>query len=190
MITGAELIQDHDIMLSVREGDIQKLGLLFEKYSKELFNFFQLQIKDRLKSEDLLQNVFYSILRYRHTYKDGASFKAWMFTIARNEKNNYFKRNKAIPIDMDPEHSIEDHINPENDLERKTELKHLETALENISPDNRELIILSRFNGLQYKQISEIVGCSIGAIKVRMYRAMQELKDQFSKIAGEHENEV
>ena len=184
------MTQDHDIMLSVREGDVQKLGLLFNKYSKEIFNFFQFQIKDRLKSEDLLQNVFYNILKYRHTFKNGSNFKAWMYTIARNEKNKHFKHDKVKTIDMDPEHANEEKSNPENDLERKTEMKHLKKALEKISPDNRELIILSRFNGLQYKQISEIMGCKVGTIKVRMYRAMKELKEQFAKLVGEHRNEV
>ena len=190
MIAGAELTQDHDIMLSVREGDIQKLGLLFNKYSKELFNYFQFQIKDRPKSEDLLQNVFFNILKYRRTYKDGADFKAWMYTIARNEKNKYFKSKKVKTIDMDFEHSNGENNNPENDLEHKMEINHLHMALNAISPDNRELIILSRFNGLRYKQISEIMGCKVGTIKVRMYRAIQELRNQFAKITGELENEV
>lgn len=190
MIAGAFLTQDHDIMLSVKEGDVQKLGLLFDKYSKELFHYFHLQIKDRPKSEDLLQNVFYSILKYRHTFKNGADFKAWMYTIARNEKNHYFKRNKAITADMGLEPSTGENSNPENDLERKIEIDRLKTALDAISPGSRELIILSRFNGLRYNQISEILGCTIGTVKVRIYRAMKELKEQFTKLTGERGNEV
>jgi RNA polymerase sigma factor (sigma-70 family) len=179
------LTQDHETMLRVRAGDIQRLGHLFDKYSKGLYNYFQLQIKDRLKSEDLVQDVFYNILRYRHTYKDGANFKVWMYTIARNEKINYFKNNKLLTADIDPEESNEENSNPENDLEHKTEVDRLNIALENISSDNKELIILSRFNGLPYGQIAEITGCTVGAIKVRMYRAIKELKNQYLKIAGE-----
>jgi len=182
---GAELTQDHEIMLSVRDGDVQRLGQLFGKYSKGLYNYFRLQIKDRLKSEDLVQDVFYNILRYRHTYKDGADFKAWMYTIARNEKINYFRNNRLFTGDMDHEQSNEGNSNPENNLEHKTDMDHLNIALKRITPDNRELIILSRFNGLPYSQIAEITGCTVGAVKVRMYRAIRELKDQYFKIAGE-----
>lgn len=178
------MTQDHEIMVSVRDGDVQKLGQLFDKYSKVLYNYFKLQIKDRLKSEDLVQNVFYNILRYRHTYKDEGNFKVWMYTIARNEKINYFKDNN-LTVNMDLEQSNGGNSNPEDDLERKTDIYHLNIALERISSDNRELIILSRFNGLPYSQIAEIIGCTVGALKVRMYRAIKELKDQFYKIAGE-----
>jgi len=179
------LTQDHEIMLSVRDGDVQRLGQLFGKYSKGLYNYFQLQIKDRLKSEDLVQDVFYNILRYRHTYRDGANFKVWMYTIARNEKINYFRNNKLLTADINHEQSNEGDSNPEDDLEHKTDIDRLNIALKRITPDNRELIILSRFNGLPYSQIAEITDCTIGAVKVRMYRAIKELKDQYFKIAGE-----
>jgi RNA polymerase sigma-70 factor (ECF subfamily) len=177
-------------MLSVKNGDVQKLGLLFDKYSKGLYVYFHLQIKDRLKSEDLVQNVFYNILKYRHTYKDGADFKAWMYTIARNEKIHYFKKRRVSHIDVDIERSNEISSNPEKNLEQKTNINHLNMALQRISSDNRELIILSRFNGLPYSEISEIVGCRIGTLKVRMHRAIRELKDQFNRIAGEQRNEM
>ena len=183
--TGVELTQDHEIMVSVRDGDVQKLGLLFDRYSGRLYNYFYLQIKDRLKSEDLVQNVFYNILRYRHTYKDGSDFRAWMYTIARNEKIHYFKKRRVSHRDIDIEQSNESNSNPERDLEHKTNISHLNMAIQMDSSDNRELIILSRFNGLPYSQISEIMGCKIGTLKVRMYRAIKELKEQFKKIAGE-----
>ncbi len=179
------MTQDHEIMLSVRDGDVQKLGGLFDKYSKWLYNYFQIQIKDRLRSEDLVQNVFYNILKYRHTYKDKADFKVWMYTIARNEKIKYFKNNRFLGEDNDLAQTNEGARNPENDLKHKTDIDHLNMALEKISADNRELIILSKFNGLPYSQISEIMGCTVGAIKVRMFRAIKELKDQFVKIAGD-----
>ena len=117
--SGAELRQDHEIMLSVREGNIQELGQLFDRYSKRLYNYFRLQVKDRLKSEDLVQNVFYNILRYRHTYKVNADFKAWMYTIARNEKINFFKKNKPLDVEIDTELPDEKGNNPENDFEHK-----------------------------------------------------------------------
>jgi RNA polymerase sigma factor (sigma-70 family) len=172
-------------MLSVKNGDVQKLGLLFDKYSKEIYNYFQFQIRDRFKSEDLVQNVFYSILKYRHTFKDGANFRVWMYAIARNEKARFFKSSNGLTGDMDLEQSNEKSSNPEKDLEYKDDMKNLNMALQMMSPDNMELIILSRFNGLPYSQISEIMECKIGALKVRMYRAMKELKATFSRIAGE-----
>jgi len=179
------LKQDHDIMLSVRDGNIQELGQLFDKYSKRLYNYFRLQIKDRLKSEDLVQNVFYNILRYRHTYKDNADFKAWMYTIARNEKINYFKKNKPHDVDIENDLPGEKGNNPESDFEHKTDVNQLNMALERLPDESRELIILAKFNELPYSRIAEITGCTEGTVKVRVYRAVKKLKDEFTKIAGE-----
>ena len=179
------MIQDHEIMLSVKNGDIHKLGKLFDKHSKGLYNYFRLQISDRSTSEDLVQNVFYSILKYRHTYKDGADFKTWMYTIARNEKNNFFRKRKLLSSDIDPELPDEDRKTPEEDLVNKADEDNLRAALDRISPDNRELITMYRFTGLPYSRIAEIVGCEVGALKVRMYRAMKELKEKFYNVSGE-----
>ena len=178
------MTQDHEIMLSVKNGDVHKLGQLFDKYAGGLYNYFKFQIRDSANSEDLVQNVFYSILKYRHTFKNGADFKTWMYTIARNEKNN-FLRKKKFSSDIDPEFPEEDGKTPEEDLVNRVDIDQLRMALEGISPDNRELIILNRFTGLPYSQIAEILGCEIGALKVRMYRAIKELKDKFHKISGD-----
>lgn len=179
------MTQDHEIMLSVKNGDIHRLGQLFNKYSKGLYNYFKLQLKDSSNSEDLVQNVFYSILKYRHTYKDGADFKTWMYTIARNEKVNFFKKKKVSNSGIDPELPDEGKNTPEEDLVNKVDVNHLRLALEGISPDNRELITLYRFSELSHARIAEIVGCEVGALKVRMYRAMKELKEKFYKVSGE-----
>ncbi len=179
------MTQDHEIMLSVKNGDIHRLEELFNKYSKGLYNYFRFQIKDSSTSEDLVQNVFYSILKYRQTFKEGADFKVWMYTIARNEKIKFFRKNKMLNSDIDTELPEEGGKTPEDDLVDKADVNYLRMALEGISPDNREIITLYRFTGLPYAQIAEIVGCGIGALKVRMYRAMNELKDQFHKVSGE-----
>jgi RNA polymerase sigma factor (sigma-70 family) len=96
-------------------------------------------------------------------------------------------------FDQDYHESIKNHLfeieiaysNPENELEEKTNKNHLNRALERVSSDNRELLILSKFTELPYNQIAEIFGCRVGAIKVRIYRAMKELKVQYLNIAGE-----
>lgn len=184
------MAQDHEIMLSVKNGDIQKLGQLFDKYSGQLYNYFRLQTGDSESSEDLVQNVFYSILKYSGTFKDGADFRPWMYAIARNEKINYLKSRRFLKREADTGQSGDFTRTPEADLVYKTQVHHLMEALEKISPDNRELIILNRFTGLPYAQIAEILGCRIGALKVRMYRAIKELKDQFHKMTGDEKDEL
>lgn len=185
-----KLVQDHQLMKSVKDGNIKDLGQLFERHSKSLYNYFQFQIKDRLKSEDLVQNVFFNILKYRHTYKESHNFKVWMYAIARNETVNYLKNKKIFTDDIDPDQIANNDNNPENNLKHKRDINYLEAALTKISPDKKELIILSRIDGLHYEQIAEIVGCTVGAVKVRMYRAIKELTEYYFEITGESHNEV
>ena len=179
------MIQDREIMLSVKEGNTHELGLLFDRHARGLFNYFRFQVRDRHKSEDLVQNVFYKILKYRHTFKDGADFKVWMYAIARNEKIDHFKKERPQDQALDPDLSDEWSQSPEKKLEEKAEKKLLDEALERVSPDNRELIVLSKFTALPYRQIAELYGCTVGAIKVRIYRAIKELKAQYSIVSGE-----
>ena len=108
-----------------------------------------------------------------------------MYTIARNEKVNFFKKKKVSNSGIDPELPDEGKNTPEEDLVNKVDVNHLRLALEGISPDNRELITLYRFSELSHARIAEIVGCEVGALKVRMYRAMKELKEKFYKVSGE-----
>ena len=65
------MLTDHDVMLAVRDGDVEKLGVLFEKHHKRLYNYFLLETKNRQVSEDLEQDVFYRMLKYRQILKSG-----------------------------------------------------------------------------------------------------------------------
>jgi RNA polymerase sigma factor (sigma-70 family) len=84
-------------MISVRNGETEKLGHLFEAHHKRLYNFFLNQTGNRQTSEDLVVDVFLRMLKYRHTYKDEGSFSTWMYTIARNARVDHYRKNKIQP---------------------------------------------------------------------------------------------
>lgn len=182
--------QENQIMKSVKEGDIKSLGQLFERHSKSLYNYFLFQIKDHQKSEDLVQNVFYSILKYRHTYKDKYDFKVWMYTIARNESINYFKNRNERMQYLDPDQIANSENNPEKDFENKRAMNQLEKALVKLSSAERELITLRQVDQLSCEQIAEIVGCTAGAIRVRICRVLKALTKHYAKISGGSHDEV
>ena len=71
-------------MLQVRNGEVEMLGVLFDRYQTPLYNFYAKMTQDRGVSEDLVQEVFLRILRYRQTYRPGTAFRTWMYQIARN----------------------------------------------------------------------------------------------------------
>ena len=81
-----KLVPDEDLMLQVRNGEAEMLGVLFDRYQAPLFNFYTKMTQDRAMSEDLVQDVFVRILRYRQTYRPGTPFRTWMYQIARNAR--------------------------------------------------------------------------------------------------------
>lgn len=166
-------------MLKVKQGDLDKLGLLFERYHRGLYGYFYRLCKDQQICEDLIQAVFERLLKYRHSYTGNGKFSTWLFSIARNQFIDHYhmmkKNGFTVPID---ETQIENQESAEYLDQHKAKKKEiLEMALNELHPEKREVIILSRYEGLRYKEIAEILGTTEGAVKVKMFRAMNELKD-------------
>ena len=82
-------------MSQVRDGDLEKLGILFERHHVRLFIFFLRMTGDRAASEDLVQEVFVRMLKYRKSFRERGEFSAWMFALARNVSADYFGRRFA-----------------------------------------------------------------------------------------------
>lgn len=176
-------------MLKVKAGQLDKLGLLFERYNQSLYRFFYRITKEPQLSEDLVQSVFERILKYRHTYTGSGPFITWMFRIARNAHIDHYRKENRYYEETLPD---EDHLPgelpapiEESDvlIQRK---QLLERALEVLSKDKKEIIILSRFEGLSYKEIADILELSESAVKVRMFRAMNELRNTISTLSENH----
>jgi len=177
---------DHELMLEVRNGNVNQLSLLFERHNKHLFNFFLRSGNDRQSSEDLVQEVFLRILNSRHTYKSNGTFIPWMFTIARNVHIDHYRKYGG-KANFPEEFTYDDSTGPtpEATTSYQGDVAILQQALAQLPPDKREVLILSRFQDLRYKEISKILECSVNAVKVRVFRALQELRDNFYEITGE-----
>ncbi len=174
-------LPDDLLMLEVRNGDARKLGVLFERHHVALFNFYPRMTGDREASEDLVQDVFYRMLRYRHTFRPGTQFTTWMYQIARNARLDYFrKRRREVEINDDLPLSV----NPSRQLESDQETALLRRALVRLPEDKREVLVLSRFHNLRYEDIGEVLGCQAGAVKVRVHRALRELREIFFELSG------
>jgi RNA polymerase sigma-70 factor (ECF subfamily) len=175
-------LSDNALMLKVRSGDLDKMGLLFQRYHRPLYGFLFHMTQQREVSEDMMQNVFYRMLRSRHTFTGEGEFRTWMYHLARNVVKDHFKQTRR----RGSHHEISDYeerlpagIAADEQVERKLEIKALERALGNLSPENREVLVLSRFQELKYAEIAEVLEISVGAVKVRVHRAMHQLKEVY-----------
>jgi RNA polymerase sigma factor (sigma-70 family) len=184
---------DHQLMTEVRDGDTRKLAVLFERHHKALFNFFVHMNGDRDLSEDLVQDVFFRMLRYRHTYDPKHAFTGWMYQIARNASVDHARKRKPeVPIDAGPAgddrtagpEPASSAPGAEEQLRKTQELRLLRKALDQLPEEKREILILSRFQNLKYEEIAEALGCELGTVKVRVFRATRALGEIYFQLAG------
>lgn len=173
-------------MNQVRDGQVARLGLLFERHHRRLFNFCLRLTGDRQASEDLVQEVFTRILKYRHTYRPDSDFLVWTYQMARNAAADYHrKRGRMAESDDEPrdEEVASAAPRPLDELESAEAVGLLRQALGQLPLDKRELLVMSRFQNLRYEQIAEILGCTVGAVKVRVHRAVKQLRAIYLNLA-------
>lgn len=170
-------LTDEEIMLAVANGELKQLSILFDRYHVRIFNFFNKMVQNKMVSEDLTQEVFVKVLKYRTSYKSG-NFTSWIYTIARNIFSSYYQKQKKERTNIIENDLVgtEENLITESNQE---ELEHLQKSLLRLNKTDRELIVMHRFQEINYGQIAEIIGSSEGAVKVKVHRALKKLKDIF-----------
>jgi RNA polymerase sigma factor (sigma-70 family) len=171
-------------MLAVRAGDIEKLGVLFERYYARLFEFLCRMTGNAAASEDLVQDVFLRMLKYRRSFGEDSEFRAWMYQIARNVRSDFFAKNRTT--DMSPEIAelAGSPFTQHDAAEREQHSELLARALMALPEDKREILVLARYQEMKYEEIASLLGIEINAFKVRVHRAMAELRDAYQTVSG------
>lgn len=171
-------------MLMVKAGDLDKMSLLFNRHHRSLYSFLFHMTYNKEASEDMVQNVFYRMLKYRHTFAGKGEFLIWMFHLGRNIlKDNAKKQqrtNKHDVIDNVSE-KISSGVSADEQLGKKQEQLQLYKAMEKLSDDEREILTLNKFQELKYHEIAEILNINEGVVKVRVHRAFTQLKNIYKK---------
>ncbi len=177
-------------MAEVSGGEVAKMAVLFERHHRALFRYFVSMNRNRELSEDLVQDVFFRMLRYRASYDPKQPFTAWMYQIARNANVDQAQKRKAEVVGIDefddrrPEPASSD-PGPEEIVSRGQNVALLKRALDLLPAEKRELLVLSRFNDLKYDEIAGVLGCEAGTVKVRVFRAMRALEQIYFELLKE-----
>ncbi|MDP2136614.1 MAG: RNA polymerase sigma factor [Candidatus Didemnitutus sp.] len=179
---------DHELMIAVRAGEVAKLGEIFERYQQRLYAFFVRMTNQPALSEDLVQVVFYRILKYRHTYRDEGKFSAWIYHLARKVAADHFRKNAKAAAPTDPSdlhHHPDSGLSPDHKAVVADDLNLLRIALARMPVEHREVLVLSRLQNVEQKEIARLMDTTVGAVKVRVHRALKELRDVYFKIRRE-----
>lgn len=175
---------DETIMEAVKNGDLQQASLLFERYNKRIFNFLGRMTMDRDLAEDLTQNVFLRIIRYRTSFKDGARFQAWIFQVARNVFADHYQANKTKMAAFIRMENINDQVEDTDDFAGQAEREQLlHRSMARLSEEQRELLILTRFQHMKYEDVAQVMDTTVANIKVKVHRAIAQLREHYFELA-------
>lgn len=161
--------------------DPQAFQPLYEAHFKKVFLFVLHRVGDKDLAGDLTQQVFLNALTHIGRYQfRGLPFTAWLFRIAVNQCNDYFRKSKRSRVvvleDADVENLYEE-LTAQQTLEEWA--KRLPVILERLNPDDLQVIELRFFEGRPFKEVAEILGITETYAKVRTYRILERMKKLF-----------
>ncbi len=178
-----DLMTDEQLMEAVKNGELQHASILFERYHKRIFNFLARMAFDRALAEDLTQNVFMRMLKYSNSFRTGLSFQAWIYTVAKNVFYDHFRANKNKISDYVEVGNLGDWLRDENESheqEEREQMLHRSMAL--LSDEQRELLILTRFQNMKYEAVAAIMNTTVSNIKVKVHRTIQKLREHYFQL--------
>lgn len=179
-------IDDGEVMRMVRDGDVGQLGILFERHHGRLYNYCLRLTGNAETSRDLVQEVFFRILKYRESYRDDGSFLPWFYRLARNACYDHLRGSgREVAADVEAMEETDPGPAPSEEAERREEVRLLSRALHRLPVDKRELLVMARFGALGYREIAETLGTSVGAVRVRVHRALKELRQVYLRMERE-----
>lgn len=166
---------DEALMERFCDGDPDAFETLFARHSGRVQGFLARMVRDGPLAEDLLQTTFLSVIRARGRYEPGTRFVPWLLTIAANAARDslrhrqhveeYARQRPATPASAPP------------DVGDPAARKHIEDALQQLPPDQREAVLLAKVEGWSFEEIAALRGISVGAARLRAHRGYEKLRE-------------
>ena len=166
--------RETELMLRVKAGDRAAFEELYRLYEKPLTNYLYRLSSNRARAEDLLQDSFLRLWKAAPTYEPTAKVSTYVFRIAHNLFLNDAARRREKALES---MEAETRSDPASDLNRREVQSQVQRAVEALPDGEREVLLLSEYNGFKYAEISEILGIPVGTVKSRMFSAVQRLKE-------------
>jgi RNA polymerase sigma-70 factor (ECF subfamily) len=173
-------VQDLDIALirGIAEGDEGALEELVTKYQRRVLNTIYRYVGDSEEAEDLAQEVFVKIWRGARGFKGKSKVSTWIYRIAVNHCLSYRAKRRTRVESLDEiqeKGGVPEGIKVEEDTERERRAGLVRDAVYELPERQRMALILSKFEGRSYKEISEIMGTSLSAVESLIFRAKDNL---------------
>jgi RNA polymerase sigma-70 factor (ECF subfamily) len=170
----------HDEIAWVRQvaqGDERAFERLFRCYAPRIFRFAMSYLNDPALAEEVVQETMIAVWKNAKDYKEQSQLSTWILGIARNKALDRARARQREPeLLREIDRRASGRATPEQIARRDSQAERVRSALEKLSPEHREVIMLAFYNELSYSEIAQIVGCPEGTVKSRVYYAKEQLK--------------
>ena len=169
-----EVDSDQDVISRIIAGDRNLFAMLIGRYSDPLYRHALGMTGSPDVAEDILQTSF--IKAYHHLGEVRGRFDAWLFRIVANGCKDWLKNIRRTHLSYDEDDQPSGYASPDEDLDR-TELRtDLDDALAQLAPSLREAFIMKHVEGRAYEEMADLLGTTVGALKMRVHRAREALQ--------------
>jgi len=184
----SEKIPDVELISRALSGDQQAYCDILKRYRGPLHNLLYRMVRDKMETEDLVQEAFIKAFNSLDTFNDDYAFSTWLYRIAINNCIDHFRKRKLKTFSLDkPIDSKNGEIKrefpdatyqPDTALLSKEKNQFIEEAIQNLPEKYRISIVLRHNEDKSYEEISEILKIPLGTVKARIFRAREMLKKQ------------
>lgn len=177
-----DIPSDNELMLKVKEGDINAFEELYRRHSVHVINFAYRMLNDKNSAEEVMQEVFVKVYIQAKKYRPDAKFTTYLFRVASNHCLNYIRDNKTASKGTISEFNEQatSHFysgkQPEEQVLKSERSNILLKALSELPENQRSAIVLLTYNDMSYEEIAEAIGCSVKAVKSLLHRARESLR--------------
>ena len=179
---------DEDLLISLRSGQSDSLGVLVARWETPLFRFVSRLVERPDDARDVCQETFLRILDKAEAFRDGARFSTWMYQIALNLCRDQTRRKRrwgrlmfsAPAGDAEPlrEHAAPETVvtSPTAAFEHGERRSAVRRALSALPQDQREVLLLKEYEGLKFREIADVLGVPESTVKSRMYAGLDAMR--------------
>lgn len=172
-----------ELVRKAQQGNTDAFGHLYELLLDDMFRYVYFRVANR-DAGDICEDIFVKAWENLHQYRSRkkSSFRAWIFTIARNVIIDYYRKNREV-ISVDNIVLLEDEEeqrSPHFDINNQLTVAVITHALRYLKEDAQQVIILKYMNELSNEEIADIMGKSVTAIRIIVHRALKELRHVIS----------
>jgi RNA polymerase sigma-70 factor (ECF subfamily) len=171
----AAVVDDQELIAATLAGRSDAFGELVGRYERAVYNLAVRTLRDRTEAEDAAQEAFFKAYRALHTFRPGAKFSTWIFTICYRGCCDRLAKRKRLSGDELPD-SADPAPGPALLAERKDDAQRLRRAIDELPEKYRTVITLYHLQGKQYEEIATVLNLPLGTVKTHLFRAKELLR--------------